>query len=197
MSDTVVPRRPHGANGQAHRFARIFDRAAAALCSVATVLAAAGLLVSLGVIVWAVVMRYAVGQPVLWADELVGYLLVAIVMLSSAEALRHDEHICVDILTERLGERARRTVAVFGLATVLLTALLLVWQGWLSADFTRTLGILSPGHMAMPMWLPQMLVPLGGAVLSVAALAGLVRMAAGLPQSVSASGGHGSGGGGS
>ncbi len=141
------------------------------IAHVGIALAAIALLASMALIVYSVVMRYGLNQPIAWVDELVGYLLVACVMLAAADALREGEHIAVDIITERLSARGKRVTAVLGLLAVAASALLLVIEGWDMVAFSRMVGLLSNGYMAVPMWIPQALVPIGAAALLLAALA--------------------------
>jgi TRAP-type C4-dicarboxylate transport system permease small subunit len=141
-------------------------------------LAAVGLIASMFLIAYSVVMRYFLNQPVSWVDEFVGYLLVASVMLAAADALRHGEHIAVDIVTERLGGRGRRVVALGGLVAVALAAALLAVEGWDMVEFSRMVGLLSNGKLAVPMWIPQLAVPVGAALLGAAAVVAFVLMLA-------------------
>ena len=131
--------------------------------------------------------RYFFARPEPWVDEAVGYVLVASVSFAIAEALRKGEHISVDILTERLGSRGQRFVQVLGLLAVTLTAIILVSEGWEMVAFSRMAGIRSIGYLAIPIWTAQALVPAGGALLLLAALAELLRLAAGLPGEAPAS----------
>ena len=163
------------------RLLRHFDRAVALLASTAIALSAMALLVSLALIGYGVAMRYFVNRPVVWVDEMISYLLVAIVMLAAADALRKGEHIAVDIVTERLGPAGRRLTAASGLVAVAVCGAFLVEEGWGMVAFSRMVGIVSTGSLAMPVWLPQLLVPVGGGLLVLAALAGLARMALGEP----------------
>ncbi len=160
---------------------RGFDRAVGLIATAAVAIAALALLVSLGLVGWSVAMRYLFNHPVPWVDEAVGYLLVAIVMLAGADALRRGEHIAVDVVTEKLGARGRRVTAMAGMFAIAVVAAVLIVMGGEAAAFSRLLGIVSTGWLAMPMWLPQLLVPIGGVLLLLAALAGLARMAAGRP----------------
>ena len=159
----------------------VLDRVSAAVGWLGVAVSALCLLASLGLVAYGVAMRYLANRPVPWTDELVGYLLVAIVMLAAADALRRGEHIAVDVLTERLGERGKRLTAAFGLVSVLAAAAALVVEGWATAAFSRMLGIVSTGYLEMPIHLPQALIPLGGVMLGLAAVTALARMAAGLP----------------
>ena len=108
---------------------RLFDRLVRRLATLGIALAAIALIASMALIVYSVAMRYALNQPVVWVDELVGYLLVATVMLAAADALLEGEHIAVDIVTERLSSRGRRLTLLGGLVAVAASAVLLAVEG--------------------------------------------------------------------
>jgi C4-dicarboxylate transporter DctQ subunit len=172
------------------RLVRLLDRAIGLLCLIGAGIAALVLLASLGLVGYSVVMRYFMNRPIPWVDELVGYGLVALVMLAAADALRRGEHIAVDLVTSRLAERWRRVSLAMGHVAVLVVGTALAIGGWQTAAFSRMLGIYSTGYLAMPIHLPQLLIPVGGALLALAALAGLLRMATGQPPTLEV-GGHG------
>ena len=161
------------------RTLRLLDRSAGLLAKAGIVLSALALLASLVLIACSVAMRYVVNRPVVWVDELIGYLLVGIVMLAAAEALRRGEHIAVDIVTERLGPRGRKATVVAGLVAVALCGAFLIVEGWGMVAFSQTIGIVSTGSLAVPIWIPQSLVPIGGAMLLLTAVAGLARIGLG------------------
>jgi TRAP-type C4-dicarboxylate transport system permease small subunit len=149
---------------------KFIDRIIAALAALGVALAAIALIASMFLIAYSVVMRYFLNTPVTWVDELVGYLLVATVMLAAADALREGEHIAVDIVTERLGARGKRITALAGLFAVALAAALLTVEGADMVEFSRMVGLLSNSTMAVPMWIPQLAVPIGAALLGAAAV---------------------------
>ncbi|MBI3451487.1 MAG: TRAP transporter small permease [Rhodospirillales bacterium] len=151
------------------------------LTDIAMAVAALSVLVSLALVCYSVLMRYVANRPEPWVDEMVGYVLVASVMFAVAEALRKGEHISVDILTERLGPGGRRAIYALGLFAVLATATILVVEGWGMVAFARMIGIRSIGYLDIPIWTVQTMVPVGGALLFLAAAAELIRVAAGLP----------------
>ena len=68
-----------------------------------------------------------------------------------------------------------------GLIAVLAVGMALLIGGWQTAAFSALLGIRSTGYLDMPIQYPQAAVPLGGAILALAAIAGLLRMARGAP----------------
>jgi TRAP-type C4-dicarboxylate transport system permease small subunit len=173
---------PQGASGAAEREGpalRVLSRTVQALAGLAMGLAASGLLLSLALIGWAVVLRYLFNAAPVWVDEVVGFLLVGIVMLAAAQTFRRGEHIGVDLLVDRLGTTGRRWAQAWAaLATLAITGVLIV-NGWGTAMLARTLGLLTEGHLEWPTWWLMLLMPVGGALLLLAALESLWRALAG------------------
>lgn len=155
------------------------DRVVAALCWLAMAFSALALIASLAMVVYSVGMRYVLNQPQTWVDDLVGFLLVAIVLLGAADAMRRGEHIGVDLLTSRLGALGRRVAAVWALLAVVVTGVFFVVEGWETVAFSKMLGVKSYGHLEVPIWIVQLAVPVGGALFGLAALMGLLRIAIG------------------
>jgi C4-dicarboxylate transporter, DctQ subunit len=153
---------------------QLLDRLVRRLSRLGIALAAIALIVSLFLIVYSVVMRYFLNQPAAWVDELVGYLLVATVMLAAADALLEGEHIEVDIVTERLPARGRWVTLLLGLVAVAVSAVLLTVEGIDMVLFSKMVGLMSNGYMAVPMWIPQLLVPIGAVLMGLAAVVAFV-----------------------
>lgn len=166
------------------RLALLIDRCVGLLCWLGLAVSAVALLSSFVLVAYSVGMRYFLGRPVPWVDEMVGYLLVGIVMFAAADALRRGEHIAVDLITDRLRGPARRGAQILSLAAVGVAGAVLLVAGLETVAFTKLLGIRSTGYLNVPMHLPQLLVPLGGGLLALAALGGLLRMALGLAPDV-------------
>jgi TRAP-type C4-dicarboxylate transport system permease small subunit len=53
---------------------------------------------------------------------------------------------------------------------VALSALLLALEGVDMVGFSRMVGLMSNGYLAVPMWIPQLLVPIGAALMLAAAV---------------------------
>jgi TRAP-type C4-dicarboxylate transport system permease small subunit len=156
-------------------------RALGALSQAATAASALGVLVSLALIAWAVVMRYAFNRPPAWVDDAVGFLLVLIVMLAAAQVLRRGEHIGVDLLTTRLSPRGQRWAQAWAALAALAASLVLVANGWSTAMLSRSLGIVAEGNVEIPVYWVQLALPLGGLMMALAALEALARILAGAP----------------
>ncbi len=162
-----------------------------ALNAAAMALSAAGVLVSLALITWAVVMRYAFNRAPVWADEVVGFMLVGIVMLAAAQCLRRGEHIGVDLLTARLSPRGKAWAQAWASLSVVVVSVILIVNGWQSAMFARKLGILTEGNLEIPVFWLQLFLPLGGVMMLLVALEALARQAAGLPPLAAPAAPHG------
>ncbi len=154
--------------------------------------AAVSLLLSLCLIGWAVVMRYGFNAAPVWVDEVVGFLLVAIVMLAAARTLCRGEHIGVDLLVERLSPSSRRWAQAWGALAVGVVACVLIINGWGTASLARMLGLVTEGNLEWPTWMLMLLMPVGGALLLLAAIEVCWRALAGLPASGRTGHGHGS-----
>ena len=147
----------------------------------ALAVSAAGVLISLLLIGWAGLMRYVFNRPPVWVDEVVGFMLVGIVMLAAADVLRRGEHIGVDLFTANLGARAKLWVQLWSSASVLAVAAILIVNGWRTAMFSKMLGIVSEGHLELPVYWLMLLLPLGGLLLLFNAMEALLRLATGAP----------------
>lgn len=165
--------------GELPAVCRLFGEAVSAIAAVAMTISALCVLAALALITWSVIVRYFLGQPSVWVDEVVGYLIIAIVMFGVASALREGKHIGVDILTERLSAGWQRAAQAWSMLTVLGLAGFLMVNGWETAMFSRTIGQVSQGHLELPLYWLQLLIPFGGLMLVLAALDALLRLACG------------------
>lgn len=160
-------------------FCRIFSAAVAGLFTVAMALSAVCVLVALALIGYSVVVRYFVGAPSLWIDEVVGFLVVGIVMFGAACALREGRHIGVDLITEMMSPGWQRWAQVWSMSVVLVLSVFLIVNGWQTAMFSKSIGMVTQGYLELPMYQLQLLIPLGGFLLALAAIDSLLRLACG------------------
>ncbi|MGQ0676108.1 MAG: TRAP transporter small permease [Rhodospirillales bacterium] len=152
---------------------------AAALARASTALGAAAVLLCFALVCYSVAMRYFLGDPLGWSDEVTGWLVVGVVMLGAADAQARGEHVGVDLVTERAGPRLKRALGRFGAATVAASAAIMAWQGWEMVRFSAMLDLKSNTLGSVPLWPVQALVPLGGLLLLAVALAQVAALAAG------------------
>lgn len=153
------------------------NRVIGAVTWAAAVAGAGVVLLMMAVVGYSVVNRYLLGTPITWTDELSGYLVVALVMLGAAEALRRGDHISVDLLTARLESGSRRLSGIWSNLLVLIVAVALLISARDTLNYSIGFGIVSEGYLEVPMWIPQSFLILGPALLAVVALANLLGLA--------------------
>lgn len=100
--------------------------------------------------------------------EIAGYLLAAASFLALAGSFRAGAHIRVNLLLRRLPAGLRHWFELGCLTLALAVALLFLWffghLAWGSFRF----GDVSPGLIAIPLWLPQAVMTLGLLVFAIA-----------------------------
>ena len=142
---------------------------------IAGVLSSLLIFVSFCLMIFAIFQRYFLNTPLKWGDEMLGYLLVAIVMSGVAEALRRGDHVAIDLLTPFFGTKIRALLTYLSYTAVLAFAVIF----GISADevvrFSYGFGSFSPGYLEAPMWIPQSTMIAGSVLLGLGALAGLIR----------------------
>lgn len=151
------------------------DRIITGLVRFCGAISTALVLVVLIQITFAVTRRYLMGRPLQWNDEMVGYLLVTMVMLGAAEALRRGDHIAIDLATARLGPRMGRIQSVFASFTIMVFAVIVGMSTWDSISFARAFGSYSVGYIEIQTWIPQVPVVIGSMLLFLAAGLRLLR----------------------
>jgi TRAP-type mannitol/chloroaromatic compound transport system permease small subunit len=67
-----------------------------------------------GVLVYEVFSRYALGAPTSWAFEVSYMLMGSIFILALSYALKERQHVCVDILSTALSPRSRAAIGLVG-----------------------------------------------------------------------------------
>jgi TRAP-type C4-dicarboxylate transport system permease small subunit len=97
----------------------------------------------LGLVLAAVVMRYAVAAPFRFTEELSGLLLSAMAFLALPFAMAGNANIRVTLVTDRLGPVARRVSWVVGQAIMLAFCAIFAWEAWGIAEFTLRLNLMS------------------------------------------------------
>lgn len=150
-------------------------RGVIALTKLSAALSALLILAVLVIVTYAVFQRYVLETPLLWGDELLGYLLVAIVMLGAAEALRGNDHIAMDVFSARAGPRLDRWLRIWADLAVLAFAVVLGWSTWQSIRFAIDFGSYSVGHIEIATWIPQVPMLVGSALLGLIALTRILQ----------------------
>ncbi|MCC7048461.1 MAG: TRAP transporter small permease subunit [Alphaproteobacteria bacterium] len=117
---------------------RFIDRLSALAMRAAVALGAA----LFAVMLLEVFMRYALGRPLIWSQEVTGMLNACMFLAAAAPALRAGAHVTVDALAEKLPARVQAAILAVALALLFLPAIALIewtvigraWRAFLTAE---------------------------------------------------------------
>jgi TRAP-type mannitol/chloroaromatic compound transport system permease small subunit len=118
----VPERRPHEgarAAGARARIDRFTDVVGAATSWIALVIVA--------LMATNVLLRYLFSAGSVWAQELEWHLLVPLILFGMSYALRHGEHVRVDIVYARMPERRRAIVDLVSALLAIAVSVLIIW----------------------------------------------------------------------
>lgn len=121
-----------------------------------------------------VVARYVFNAPSIWVNEIAVYLVQGIVFLPMGLLVTDNSHVRVTFLTDRLPPPMHVWLHRFSLVMIVVFAAFVVWFGWTYTAHAWKQGQLSPTLLAVPLWIPNALIPLGGLFLAVSALGSLL-----------------------
>ncbi|MEZ5559389.1 MAG: TRAP transporter small permease subunit [Pseudomonadales bacterium] len=142
------------------------------------------------IIVANVLLRYVFGEGRIEFEEIQWHLYATGFLLGLGYAVERDAHIRVDVVHERLSERFKAWIELYGILLLLLPfiALILVysvpfvWQSFSLSEVSQ-----APGGLPLR-WLIKAMLPLGFLVLLIATLSRLTRVWAQLFFSVQSAG---------
>lgn len=106
----------------------------------------------------ATVMRYFMGAPLMFSDELVGLLFVCMAFLAVPMALLQRRHIAVDLVVRHMRGRLRRVIDIVAVLIFIAFAVIFIYNAFDFANFSREIGsrsdigslVLWPWMMVMP-----------------------------------------------
>lgn len=113
-----------------------------------------------------VVLRYVFFASLGWAEELAIYIVVWIVFVGAAMAVRTRGHIAVDLLPLALSPENRRRLQFVALALMLVFLAVFFYYSTQHVLRVRALGQMMPALRA-PMWLAYLAMPVGTALMFV------------------------------
>jgi len=127
-------------------------------------------------VVYEIVARSLFNEPTIWAQEVSVYLLVALAFLGLAPAHAADEHIRIDLLTRRLPPRLQQALRAATLLLIAAYAAVAAYGGVEMVRQSLRFGRRSLTLLSVPVWIPQLLIPIGMGLLALVALIGLWTM---------------------
>ena len=124
-------------------------------------LAGTGLLFMAGLVTVDVILRRVFNAPLIFADEVSGYLLVLVTMLGIGYTLQEDAHIQVLMVIDNISRRRRAQLHVMMSTVAIAYALILLYLTSQLTWESYQLKAFSPTPSQLPIYPFQMVMPLG------------------------------------
>jgi C4-dicarboxylate transporter DctQ subunit len=112
-----------------------------------------------------VIARYVFDYSFVWALELVTFLFAWLIFLGMSYGVRVGSHIGVDALVKSLGARAAHIVGAVATLCCIVYSLICLWGSWRYVATMHMIGTLAQ-DLPIPVWIPQIVLPLGFALLA-------------------------------
>lgn len=145
----------------------------AASCLIVMLQVGANLLSDLSGWIWSTPLTLAVPSYA----HLAGYAFAAASFLGLGYTFRTDGHIRVSLLIRAVSSRGRIWLEAWCLGVACLVSLFLSWSTLAYVAESMYFGDVSPGMIAIPLWIPQSAMALGCIVLSIAVVDRAVEFA--------------------
>lgn len=112
-------------------------------------------------IFYGVIMRYIVNDPQAWVEEVARYSIIWGTFLGFGMALKHNQHIQVDILFDRLNHTWRFIVNLLATILSIVFCLIYTYYGYLLVETRISSGMVSL-DVGIPMWIVYLILPISG-----------------------------------
>ena len=113
-----------------------------------------------------VLLRYLFHTGSVWAQELEWHLLVPLILFGTSYALRHGEHVRVDIVYGKFSERNKTIVDLVSAILTIAISALFIWFSLHYVQQSYVIGESSPDPGGIPhRFLLKALIPVGFALL--------------------------------
>ncbi|WP_342536991.1 TRAP transporter small permease [Sporosarcina sp. FSL K6-3508] len=129
-------------------------------------------------IFYGVVMRYGFNSPKAWVEEVVRYVIIWGVFLGFSIALRHNQHIQVDLLYDKMPGKMKKFVDLFATIISILFCLAYTYYGYLLVEARYHSGMVSL-DVGIPMWIVYLILPISGVLFSLRFIERLVQLVRG------------------
>ncbi|HJX12427.1 MAG TPA: TRAP transporter small permease [Dehalococcoidales bacterium] len=125
--------------------------------------------------------RYLLNKPITGTYETFGFLLPALVLLGLGYTQAARAHVRIELVITRMPPRLRNAVGIFTTVIALGIACLIFWQGLgLSIKYWHLGKMIDTIHL--PIYIPQLVVPIGALALSFVLLVQLLEYITGQAQ---------------
>jgi TRAP-type mannitol/chloroaromatic compound transport system permease small subunit len=123
-----------------------------------------------------VLLRYGFSTGSVWSQELEWHLMSPICLFGMSYALRHGEHVRVDVLYASFSERNKQLVQIVTALIAMAVCAVVVWLSWSYVAYSWNIGETSANPGGIPArYLLKALIPIGFALFFIQSIAELIR----------------------
>ena len=119
---------------------------------------------------YSVVARYIFHWSLDWSDEIAVYGIIWAVFFGISSLIKTDEHVRVDLFIRNLSPKRQNIIHLYHAFLCLAFVIVVAWGGYLMVKKAFATGITSESHLKFKMYLPFLIMPIGGLLL-------IIRMA--------------------
>jgi len=119
-----------------------------------------------------VLLRYGFSTGSVWSQELEWHLMSPICLFGMSYALRHGEHVRVDVLFASFSERNKQLVEIITALISMAVCLIVIWLSWSYVAYSWSIGEDSANPGGIPArYVLKALIPIGFALLLLQSIA--------------------------
>lgn len=116
---------------------------------------------------YSVVARYIFHWSLDWSDEIAVYGIIWAVFFGISSLIKTDEHVRVDLFIRNLSPKRQNIIHLYHGLLCLAFVIIVAWGGYLMVKKAYLTGITSESHLKFKMYLPFLIMPIGGTLLIV------------------------------
>jgi TRAP-type C4-dicarboxylate transport system permease small subunit len=114
---------------------------------------------------YSVVARYVFHWSLDWSDEIAVYAVIWSVFFGVSSLIKSDEHVRVDMFIGRLSQKRQNICHFYHTLLGLAFIAIVVWGGYLMVQKAYQTGVTSESYLKFNMYLPYLVMPIGGLLL--------------------------------
>lgn len=141
--------------------------------SVGIVLSATTLVLMALLICYEVLMRYFFKAPSPWGLDIAEFGMVACAFFGASYVLVKGRHVRVELFISHVPPKARLILEILSSLIMLSYFIVLIWQGWEITLRSFTMNWRTSDLAELPIWPPQLIIPLSGILLCLAVISQL------------------------
>ena len=127
-------------------------------------------------VIYEVIARSIFNKPTIWSLEIVTYMISCVAFFGSAYVLRINKHLEINLFTKILPIKIRLFFNLIANIIAFIFCFIAFYYGCKLINLSYILGVVSVSELRVPLWIPQMTVPIGFFALSLEFLVRILRL---------------------